>query len=65
MTMSASDKHTYPPSLNEALKTMDPQLLATLEGVVWVKMDETERTYCLELQAREEALQRHEQERQA
>ena len=41
--MSASNKHTYPPSLNEALKTMDPQLLATLKGVVQVKMDETEQ----------------------
>jgi hypothetical protein len=63
MTMG-SDKHTYPPSLDDALKALDPHLLATLEGVVRSKMDETEQAYRLEIQARDEALQKHEQERQ-
>ena len=56
---------SYPPSILGSLQAIDLQLLAALENMVQSKMNETEQAYRRDLQARDEAWQRHEQEFQA
>jgi hypothetical protein len=52
-------------ALSDALQTLDPQLLAAIQNEVQSKMAEAEQSYRQEIQARDVALQRHEQERKA
>jgi hypothetical protein len=49
----------------DLLSSLDPNILATIRGIVQSQLDETEQRYRQEIQARHEAWQQREQEAQA
>jgi hypothetical protein len=64
-TTTTMSDNSHPISLEQALQSLDPQVLAVIEGVVRLKMGEAEQSFSQQVQAQTEAWKRHENELRA